>query len=188
MAMTSGVLATDGSLSVPIRSGLSRAVVFCRSSWVQDDAAGDHTSGRAPSTEASQPRASASAAPPLALLTTATWAHLPSTLVPFQSAAIWVSSAAFSDEADRWTVVQSLLSGAALGPPLLRAEPLSPPPPVSSLTPTIRASPTTAATTSGARLVPCATGSPSSVRVREHPHTSDGGARSSPGSTGCVSG
>src|SRR4051812_42182176 len=106
--MTSGVLAIDGSRSGPTRSGLSSAVVFCRSSCVHEEAAGDQTSGRGPSTASFQPRASASVAPPLALLTTDTWAHCPSTLVPFQSLAIWVSSAAFSDDAVRCTVVQSL--------------------------------------------------------------------------------
>ncbi len=77
MAMTSGVRAIEGRAAPPTRSGASRAVVRWRSRPVQELAAGDHTSGRGPSTRSSQPRPSASVAPPLALLVTTTRAHLP---------------------------------------------------------------------------------------------------------------
>ena len=82
IAMTSGVVAMDGGLTDPMRSGLSATEVFCRSRPVQELAAGDQTSGRGPSTDSSQPRARASAAPPLALLVTSTVTQLPPTRWP----------------------------------------------------------------------------------------------------------
>jgi hypothetical protein len=78
IAITSGVCAIDG-VSAGTRSPLSWAAVRCRSSAVQDDDAGLHTSGRGPSTRSSQPRASASVAPPDAFEVTWTSTQVPST-------------------------------------------------------------------------------------------------------------
>ena len=74
MAITSGVSATWGSVS-GTRSGASRSARRWRRRTVQDDDAGDQTSGRGPSIRSSHPRASASAAPPEAFDVTWTTTH-----------------------------------------------------------------------------------------------------------------
>src|SRR6266545_1419853 len=125
MAITRGEAATLGT-SGGTSLGRSALVVRCWSSVTQPDEAGDHTSGRGPSTDSFQPRASAAMAAPDALVVTLTCTQRPSTSSPRAawSAAICLTSSAFSDDAARVRVTPSAPHAAGF-PPF----PPPPPPP-----------------------------------------------------------
>ena len=154
IATTSGVCARLGSSS-GTRSARSAAVRSWRSSTAHDDAAGLHTSGRGPSTVSSHPRASACSAPPLALLTTDTWAQPAPTGAARRCtpAAIPWSSAAFSLLAARVTTVHDVSTLVAALGDATETGSSGPDAPVNTArAPSTRSRPTTAATTIGTRL------------------------------------
>ncbi len=114
IAITSGLCTREGR-SAGMGLGRSSVAESCSTSTAHDVDAGVHTSGLGPSSDSSQPRASAVAAAPLALLTTDIHTHWPSTSGPLwlYVLASSVRRAAFSLDAAVVTVVQSL--GAATG-------------------------------------------------------------------------